>query len=148
VVGVRHEYRPDLEQKYLRKAFEISEFAEEIKIAIYRVREPVTQPNDAWKTRFTVSYAGGIADYIYDNVEGARFRAPAGTILPLLIKYGDVSILEGPGMIVRKDKVVAELKRMLEEDRMWLRKTKRKDLKEVYEKSVERLTKAIQYLTT
>jgi hypothetical protein len=145
---VRHEYRQDLEHKYMVEAQGIVEFAEEIKAAVYRVREPVVSPGDVWKARFTVSYAGGVADYIYDNVEGARFRAPAGTVLPVLIKYGDVSILEGPGMIVRKDKVVAELKRMLEEDRMWLRKTKRKDLREVYERSIERLTKAIQYLTT
>jgi pyruvate/2-oxoglutarate dehydrogenase complex dihydrolipoamide acyltransferase (E2) component len=145
---LRHVYRPDLEQRYMAEAERIAEFAEEIKTAIYRVREPVASPEDVWKARFTVSYAGGIADYVYDNLEGARFRAPAGTILPVLIKYGDVAILEGPGVIVRKDKVVEELKRMLEEDRMWLRKTKRKDLKEVYERSIERLTKAIQYLTT
>jgi hypothetical protein len=145
---MRHEYRPDLEQRYVAEAERIAEFAEEIKRAIYRVRGPVASSEDVWKARFTVSYAGGIADYIYDNLEGARFRAPAGAVLPVLIKYGDIAILEGPGFVVKRERVVEELKRLLEEDRMWLKRTKRKDLKEVYERSIERLTKAIQYLTT
>ena len=144
---MRHVYRPDLEERYVREAERIREFADDIKIAMSRVKKPVTHPDDVWKVRFTVSYAGGVADYIYDNVEGARFRAPAGMVMPVLIKYGDVAVLEGPGMIIKKEDVVKELARMLEEDRMWLKKTKRRDLKEVYEKSVARLTSAIQYLT-
>jgi hypothetical protein len=131
-------YNPKLEETYEAEAENIREFAEEIKIVAKSVAEPIANSDQVWKARFTISYSDGIADYIYDNQQGTRFRAPAGKILPVLIKYGDVAILEGPGKLIRREKVIEELKRQLNE----LKKRKRRD-KEL----LARLTRAIEYLS-
>ena len=155
-------YSRELEEKMLEAAREIREFSELIKSAIYRSQEPYTY--NPWKFRehvFIVKLHDGVADYIYSS-SMKYFRAPAATLLPILVKMGDIVIIEEKAVqgidtyIVRKEKVIKTLEQRLEEVRRErdqiekkLVRSRSKWLREIYElysKEVEQLKRAIEYL--
>jgi thiol-disulfide isomerase/thioredoxin len=75
--------------------------------------------NDPWGVRFTVVYYDGFEDYVYDNEVRKMFRAPLERIVPILLRHGDVGIVDypekGSKMLVRRDRVIEDLKDKLVE---------------------------------
>jgi len=156
------EYNEVLEKSAVISASAIKEFAELIKSAIYRSREPYMY--NPWNFRehvFVVRLLDGIADYIYTSYM-KYFRAPAPTLLPILVKMGDIVIIEEKAVqgidtyLVRKERVVKTLEQRLEEVRRELEQIEKKlvrsrskwlrEIYELYSKEVEKLEKAIEYL--
>ena len=84
--------------------------------SVRRVMEPTDDP---WGVRFTVVYHDGFEDYVYDNDAKKVFRAPLEGIVPILLRYGDVGIVDypekGSKMLVRRDKVIEDLANSLVE---------------------------------
>jgi len=156
------EYDVVLEKSAVTSTSAIKEFAELIKSAIWRSKEPYSY--NPWRFQghvFVVRLLDGIADYIYTNYM-KYFRAPAHVILPVLVKVGDIVIIEERAVcgidtyIVRKEKVIktleqrlGEVKRELEQIEKKLVKSRSRWLKEIcelYSKEVEQLKRAIEYL--
>jgi hypothetical protein len=79
--------------------------------SVLRVMEPAVDP---WSVRFTIVYRDGVADYVYDNVVRKMFVAPFNDALFVLIKHGDIGVVDyserGSKMLVRKERVVEDLK--------------------------------------
>jgi hypothetical protein len=97
-----------------------------------------------------VSVNEGIADYIY--VGDRMFRAPWKVVFPVLLKhYGEVVI--DNVKLVRKDKVVGEIRKeveMLKQEIAKLAKRKSKsanEVRELLEKDLNLLSQALDYLT-
>jgi len=158
---VEYIYREELERLYLSEADYVKKslIAETIKFAMRRAEEPL-RGLDPWSestARFVVSPADGIADYIYDNKTRARFRAPMSSVMPVLIRHGDVVLLEGSGKLVRRERVISELEKMLEEAKKELeeiekRLKKRKssyleERKLFWQSEISKITRALEYLT-
>jgi len=158
---VEYIYREELEKLYLSEADYVKKLLidETIKFAMRRVEEPLGS-RDPWSestARFVVSPADGIADYIYDNKTRAMFRAPMSSVMPALIRHGDVVLLEGPGKLVRKSSVISELEKRLEDAKRELEKTEKKlkrhrskyleEQKLLWESEVSKITRALEYLT-
>jgi hypothetical protein len=158
---MKYVYNEELEKLYLSEADYVKKslIAETIKFAMRRVEEPL-RGLDPWSestARFVVSPADGIADYIYDNKTRMVFRAPMTSIIPVLIKHGDVVLLEGPGKLVRKSSVISELEKQLEDAKRELEKTEKKlkrhrskyleEQKLLWESEVSKITRALEYLT-
>jgi len=84
--------------------------------SVRRVMEPTDDP---WGVRFTVVYHDGFDDYVYDNEVRKVFRAPLEGIVPILLRYSDVGIVDypekGSKMLVRRDKVIEDLANSLVE---------------------------------
>ena len=84
--------------------------------SVRRVMEPTDDP---WGVRFTVVYHDGFEDYVYDNDAKKVFRAPLEGIVPILLRYGDVGIVDyperGSRVLVRRDKVIEDLANSLVE---------------------------------
>jgi len=91
--------------------------------------------DDPWRARFTVVYHDGVDDYVYDNSVKKMFRAPLERIVPILLRYGDVGIVDYPEkgfrMLVRRDRVVEDLKDRLMEMLRWV-------VEEGFERAVEK----------
>jgi len=155
-------YSRELEEKMLEAAGEIREFSELIKSAVYRSREPYTY--NPWKFRehvFIVKLHDGVADYIYSS-SMKYFRAPAATLLPMLIRAGNIVVIEERAIqgidtyLVRKERVVKTLEQRLEEvrkernqiEKKLVRSRSRwlKEICELYSKEEEQLKRAIEYL--
>ena len=156
------EYSRELEEKMLEAAGEIREFSELIKSVIYRSQEPYLY--NPWKFKehiFIVKLHDGVADYIYTNYM-KYFRAPAATLLPLLLKFGNIIVIEEKAIqgidtyLVRKEKVIKTLEQRLEEVRRERNQIEKKlvrsrskwlkEICELYSKEVEQLKRAIEYL--
>jgi len=155
-VNMSHRYDVEVERHYIDELERLKKMniVNVIMEAVRRCEE--TLEGDPWTaTRFVVSEAGGIADYFYDIVQGVRFRAPTSAIV-IAIKHGDVAIL--PTKIVRREKAISELKRMLENARKELESIERKlkkrrssfleEQKRLWQAEVERITRALEYLST
>ena len=153
-------YREELERLYVSEAEHVkrSLIGDVIKIAMRHAEEPLGgNPWDESVARFVVSPADGIADYIYDNKTKSRFRAPMSSVMPVLIRHGDVVLLEGPGKLIRKSRVISELERMLEDAKRELERIERKlkrsksryleELKLTWESEISKITRALEYLT-
>jgi hypothetical protein len=148
-------YREELEELYTSEAEHVTEIRDVILSAMKRAEERCIDP---WNepVRFVVSPADGIADYIYDNKSKSRFRAPMFKILPVLIKYGDIVVLEGPGKLIKKSRVISELERMLEEAKGELESVEKKlkkrkssyleERKRFLESEIARIARALEYL--
>jgi len=97
-------YSGELERLYMSEAERIAEIRYVVASAMRRAEEPLGSI-DPWSeaARFVVSPADGIADYIYDNKAKVRFRAPMFSVMPVLIKHGDIVLLEGPGKLVKRE---------------------------------------------
>jgi hypothetical protein len=124
--------------------------------AIGGAKEQLPQDANPWiVARFIVSPADGIADYVYDNESQTRFRAPS-VIIYVLIKYGDVVVL--PSTIIRREKVIAELRRMLDEATRELQDIERKlrkrksqileRLRDSWRSDIEKITRALKYMSS
>jgi hypothetical protein len=91
--------------------------------------------DDPWGARFTVVYHDGVDDCVYDNSVKKMFRAPLERIVPILLRYGDVGIVDypekGSRMLVRKDRVIEDLKDRLIEMLRWV-------VEEGFERAVEK----------
>jgi hypothetical protein len=155
---VAYQYDMNRELEYGEELKKIRDMgiASVLYMAIGKSKEQLPPGVDPWSVaRFVISPADGIADYIYDNEAKCRFRMPAAVIL-ILIKYGDVVIL--PSTIVRRERVISELKSMLNEAMKELqdieRKLRRKrsqileKLREMWRSDVEKITKALEYLSS
>ena len=85
------------------------------------VMEPTDDP---WGARFTVVYHDGFVDYVYDNEVRKVFRAPLEGIVPILLLHDDVGIVDypekGSKMLVRRDRVIEDLKDRLIEMLKWV----------------------------
>jgi hypothetical protein len=153
-------YREVLERLYLSEAEYVKKslIDDVIKIAMRRAEEPLGSL-DPWSestARFVVSPADGIADYIYDNKTKSRFRAPMSSVIPVLIRHGDVVLLEGPGKLIKKSRVIAELEKMLENAKRELESIEKKlkkrksryleELKLLQESEIAKITRALEYL--
>jgi hypothetical protein len=158
---VEYIYREELEKLYLSEADYVKKslIDDVIKIAMRRAEEPLGNL-DPWSdstARFVISPADGIADYIYDNKTRARFRAPMSSVMPVLIRHGDVVLLEGPGKLIKKSRVISELEKQLETAKRELEKTERKlrryrskyleEQKSLWESEIFKITRALKYLT-
>ena len=152
-------YREELEKLYLSEAERIAEIRDVILSAMRRAEEQLGSV-DPWSdstARFVISPADGIADYIYDNKTRVRFRAPMFRVMPVLIKHGDIVLLEGPGKLIRKSRVISELERMLEDAKRELERIERRlkrsksryleELKLTWESEIFKITRALEYLT-
>jgi hypothetical protein len=160
-VCVEYIYNEELERLYISEAEYVKKslIDDVIKIAMRRAEEPL-ESLDPWSestARFVVSPADGIADYIYDNKTKSRFRAPMSSVMPVLIRHGDVVLLEGPGKLVKKSRVIGELEKLLENAKMELEKIERKlkryrskhleEQKLLWESEITKITRALEYLT-
>jgi ElaB/YqjD/DUF883 family membrane-anchored ribosome-binding protein len=151
----KYEYDEELERRFAEEAERLElKVQERLKEAMNEVKEV---ESDVWgKARFVVSYAGGVADYFYDTVQCKMFRGPSAKMLPVLIKHGDVGILEAEGRIIRKRNVIAKLKAKIDATMQELkeieRKLKRKPSKfleerrKILESDLQAYRKALQYL--
>jgi tRNA uridine 5-carbamoylmethylation protein Kti12 len=152
-------YREDLEILYISEAEYVkkSKLDDVIKTAMRRAEEPLGNLNP-WNestARFVVSPADGIADYIYDNRTKSRFRAPMFSVMPVLIRHGDVVLL--PDKLVKKSRVINELEKMLENAKRELERIERRlkrskskyleELKLAWESEIAKITRALEYLT-
>jgi uncharacterized coiled-coil protein SlyX len=155
---VEYIYREELEELYLSEAERIAEIRDVMLSAVRRAEEPLGNL-DPWSdstARFVISPADGIADYIYDNKTRARFRAPMFRVMPALIKHGDIVLLEGPGKLIKKSRVISELEKQLENAKRELEKTERKlrryrskyleEQKSLWESEILKITRALEYL--
>ena len=154
-------YREELERLYVSEAEYVKKslIDDVIKIAMRRAQEPLggLNPWDESVARFVISPADGIADYIYDNKTKSRFRAPMSSVMPVLIRHGDVVLLEGPGKLMKKSRVISELEKQLENAKRELEKTERKlrryrskyleEQKSLWESEIFKITRALEYLT-
>jgi hypothetical protein len=154
-------YREELERLYVSEAEYVKKslIDDVIKIAMRRAQEPLggLNPWDESVARFVISPADGIADYIYDNKTKSRFRAPMSSVMPVLIRHGDVVLLEGPGKLIKKSRVISELEKQLENAKRELEKTERKlrryrskyleEQKSLWESEIFKITRALEYLT-
>jgi vacuolar-type H+-ATPase subunit I/STV1 len=157
-VSVTYYYDPELEKQYLNETERAKYIKDVIVEVAKRVWEPLSGDFSSESTaRFVVSPADGIADYVYDNSTRKRFRAPMFSVLPVLLRHGDVAILEGPGKLVRKSRVVEELERVLSEQKRELEALEKKlkkrrssyleELKAALESYIAEVTRALEYLT-
>jgi DNA repair exonuclease SbcCD ATPase subunit len=149
----RYEYDEEMERRFIEEAEKLEpKVREMIKEAMDEVKEVETE---MWKkAKFVASYAGGIADYFYDTAQCKMFRGPIGKVLPALIKYGDVGISEAEGRIVRREKVIAKLKRRIDETMQELKDIERKlkrrpsklleERKRIFESDLQAYKKALE----
>jgi hypothetical protein len=116
-----YEYDPEYLKRFEMEVLRISEKLFELMIReIMRSARWVMEfTDDPWGARFTVVYHDGVDDYVYDNSVKKMFRAPLERIVPILLRYGDVGIVDYPEkgyrMIVKKDRVIDDLKDRLKE---------------------------------
>jgi hypothetical protein len=116
-----YEYDPEYLKRFEMEVLRISEKLFELMIReIMRSAKWVMEfTDDPWGARFTVVYHDGVDDYVYDNSVKKMFRAPLERIVPILLRYGDVGIVDYPEkgfrMIVKKDRVIDDLKDRLKE---------------------------------
>jgi len=71
----------------------------------------VVEPtDDPWRARFTIMYP----DLVYDNVARKVCRVSIERVLPILVRYGDVGVLDYPGLgsnvLIRRERVIEDLK--------------------------------------
>jgi tRNA uridine 5-carbamoylmethylation protein Kti12 len=151
-------YDPELENQYLNEAERAKYIKDVIAEVVKRVWEPLSA--DPWTeptVRFVASPADGIADYVYDKESKRRFRGPLLRLLPVLLRYGDIAVLEGAGKLVRRSRVIGELERVLSEKRRELEALEKKlkkrrssyleELKAALESHIAEVTRALEYLT-
>jgi hypothetical protein len=124
VEGYEHdpEYLKRLELEVLRIAGMLIDIAiREIMRSAKWVMEFTDNP---WEARFTVVYHDGFEDYVYDNEAKKMFRAPLERIVPILLRYGDVGIIDYPQkgfrMIVKRDRVIDDIKGRFVERLKWV----------------------------
>jgi hypothetical protein len=150
-----YEYDEGLEKRYVEAARELDlKVAVAIGRAMREAEEGCLQLER--EARFIVSPAGGVADYIYDTIEGKYFRAPMGMVLPVLIRHGNVGLRMDSGRIVRKTKVINLLRRRLDDTLREVSsleaKLKRRpsryleEKKKLFEEEALALTKALHFL--
>ena len=153
-----YHYDMDAETKYLEELKRVRDLGivGTLSVAIGGVEEQLPQDANPWTSaRFVISPADGISDYVYDNETKIRFRAPA-VIIYVLIRYGDVVVL--PSTIIRKERVIAELKKMLDEATRELqdieKKLKRRrsqileKLRDSWRSDVKKITRALKYMSS
>jgi hypothetical protein len=121
-----YEYDPEYLKRFEMEVLRISEKLFELMIReIMRSAKWVMEfTDDPWGARFTVVYHDGVDDYVYDNSVKKMFRAPLERIVPILLRYGDVGIIDYPEkgyrMLVKKDRVIDDLKDRLIERLKWV----------------------------
>jgi hypothetical protein len=121
-----YEYDPEYLKRFEMEALRIvgKFFDIMIREVMRSVRWVMEFTDDPWGARFTVVYHDGFEDYVYDNDAKKMFRAPLERIVPILLRYGDVGIIDYPQkgfrMIVRRDRVVEDLKARLIEMLKWV----------------------------
>jgi hypothetical protein len=121
-----YEYDPEYLKRFEMEVLRISEKLFELMIReIMRSARWVMEfADDPWGVRFTVVYHDGVDDYVYDNVAKKMFRAPLERIVPILLRYGDVGIIDypekGSRVLVRRDRVIEDIKDRLIERLMWV----------------------------
>jgi hypothetical protein len=153
-------YSEELEKTFIAEAEGLDASVREVIKAAMRSAEKALA-GDPWSegtARFVVSPAGGVADYVYDNEAKARFRAPMGVVMPVLIKRGDVVLLEGPGKIIRRQEVISELERRLSMAKKELEQVERKlkkrkskwleEQRELWKREVAKIAMALEYLSS
>jgi hypothetical protein len=149
VVGVaRFEYSKELEEEFVREGESIRDIAEVIIEIAMKVAEPWDSTNRM--NVVAISRNDGIADYIY--VYDKMFRAPWRTVFPVILKQYGAVVIDWM-KVVKKERVIEEIRREIEEQKAELFKIARRkskyamEMKEILEKSVDRLTRALEYLT-
>jgi hypothetical protein len=111
-----YEYDPEYLKRFEMEVLRIS--GELVELMIREIMRSVKWvmkfTDDPWRARFTVVYHDGVEDYVYDNSVKKMFRAPLERIVPILLRYGDVGIIDYPQkgyqMIVTRDWVVEDIK--------------------------------------
>ena len=132
-----YDYDPDYLKRFELEVLRIYEGLFEVMVreVMRSVRCVMEFTDDPWGARFTVVYHDGVEDYVYDNDVKKMFRAPLERIVPILLRYGDVGIVDYPEkgyrMIVRKDRVIEDLKDRLIEMLRWV-------VEEGFERAVEK----------
>jgi glutamyl-tRNA reductase len=140
-------YAMELEREFIKEGELVRDIADVIIEVAMRVAEPRNATDNT--NVVAVSRNDGIADYIF--VHDKMFRAPWRTVFPVLLKRYDTVVIDWVKM-VRKEKVMEEMRKQIEEVRQELAKlAKRKskqatELKEILQKDIERLTRALNYL--
>jgi hypothetical protein len=113
---------------------------------------------DPWRydltgIRYALSINDGIADYIYDLKEMRYCRLPLYKCACVLIRHGDILVNDGGWKLVNKLSVIEELRRMRSATISELNRLKRSkskwamELAQSYAKELERIEKALAYLT-
>jgi hypothetical protein len=111
-----YEYDPEYLKRFEAEVLRIYEklFEVIIREIMRSARWSMEFTDDPWRARFTVVYHDGVNDYVYDNSVKKMFRAPLERIVPILLRYGDVGVIdypqEGYRMIVTRDRVVEDIK--------------------------------------
>ena len=153
-----YHYDMDAETKYLEELKRVRDLGVvgTLSAAIGGAKEQLPQDANPWiAARFVISPADGIADYIYDNEAKVRFRAPS-VIIYVLIRYGDVVVL--PSTIIRKERVIVELKKMLDEAMRELQRIEKalkrrrsqilEKLRDSWRSELERISRALKYMSS
>jgi hypothetical protein len=130
VVGVEYVYERRLEEEFEREAESVDGGVREAVLNAVRLACEPAGPDAVWKTRFTVVYERAHA-YVYVNDAKLFFKPrSARRLLPVLLRLGDVGIVDEDGVepyvVVRRERVrkqlEEELNRLIEVERYLVNK--------------------------
>jgi len=148
-------YDPAFEDELQREiaGLEKEDIMDTLILAISRATRPF-KGGDHARVRFMLSMDDGIADYVFDVKHKMYCRLPLYRSAAVLVKHGNLLIREKKELFVSGLDVLNYLKKMekeTEEEIKKLSKSKSKMAMErlqILTKTLERINKAIRYLTT
>ena len=151
---MEYAYDPIFEDELEREinGLEKEDIMDTLIIAISKVAKPLEGENYA-RVRFVLSLNEGIQDYVYDVKYKIYCRLPLYRSAAALVKYGNILIREKKELFVDSIDVLNYLKKMekeTEEEMKKLSKSKSKMAAErlqVFQKKLDRIRRAIRYLT-
>jgi len=151
MANIRHVYDVELEKYYEEEAQKLDP---EIIDMIWRTSLNLDEEKDIFTIydpdyyRFYIRVVDGIADFIHDNGLKRMFRARAKTVLPLLLKQGDVVLAFSRLISVRRLALIRRLKNMKQETEKQIqeltKKMKRSKNKSYYAELINMLKKDIE----